>query len=73
MTTLISTLGYTPGQLLKVIVKAENAEGLSDFNEISSGINAESVPLAPSGLTGNALTDTSIELNWTPISQVPTT
>lgn len=71
MSTFISTLNYTAGQLLLVTVKAQNSVGLSDANVITQGIVAESTPQPLPSLTASALTDTSIQVNWNSVTLVP--
>lgn len=66
MTSILSTLAYQPGEIIKAKVASKNSFGWNaDSTENSSGTLAQTSPYAPSGLTLTVNSKTSVTLAWT--------
>jgi hypothetical protein len=70
MSTLLSTYGYTRGQLVLVKVAAYNVNGWSAFSsQNSGGVFVQTPPTFMNAPIENTLTSsTSITLDWQPIT-----
>lgn len=73
MDKFTSSYNYSVGDLIKIIVIAENTQGPSDYTEVTSGLLVQGLPQPPSDFTGIAISDQSIKLTWTLISLTPST
>lgn len=69
-TTLISSFGYTPGQILKAKVAAINANGTGGFSTLnSSGVTVQTLPQTAITLAeGSNTSTTSLEVTWTDLT-----
>lgn len=71
MNNFTASYDYDVGDLIKIIVIAENSQGLSDYTEVTSGLLVQGLPQPPSDFSGIAISDQSIKLSWTLISLIP--
>lgn len=72
MSTLITTLGYQKGEIVKAIITATNAKGTSNPSSPNIlGAVVEGTPFAPKNLFAENTTPTQIRLTWNPILTSP--
>lgn len=72
MSTLITTLGYQKGEIVKAIITATNAKGTSNPSSPNIlGAVVEGTPMAPTNLIAENTSPTEIRLTWNSILTSP--
>lgn len=72
MANLQSSLGYTPGDLVKATAEAQNSKGYGASSVANTiGQVVQVVPYAPSGVTVTANSKTSLTVSWSAITTSP--